>query len=65
MFTQITNNKGKVETLKCVVKSSNLNEELGMIDYIFSDKTGTLTSNVMQFKKLCVGGNSFGENNHE
>jgi len=27
----------------CVFKSTSINEELGMIDYIFSDKTGTLT----------------------
>ncbi len=42
------------------VQSSNLNEELGQISYVFSDKTGTLTCNEMIFKKLIVDGNPFG-----
>ena len=37
-------------------RTSNLNEELGQISYIFTDKTGTLTENIMEFKKCSVGG---------
>lgn len=37
------------------VQTSNLNEEIGQVDYVFSDKTGTLTCNIMQFKKFSVG----------
>jgi phospholipid-transporting ATPase len=40
--------------IKPRAQSSNLNEELGQIDFIFSDKTGTLTRNEMVFKKFAT-----------
>ncbi|KAJ3043255.1 hypothetical protein HDV00_005575 [Rhizophlyctis rosea] len=45
----------------CIPRSWNLADDLGQIEYVFSDKTGTLTRNVMEFKKFSVGGVVYGQ----
>ncbi|EAU32628.1 hypothetical protein ATEG_07244 [Aspergillus terreus NIH2624] len=47
--------------IACIPKSWNISDDVGQIEYIFSDKTGTLTQNVMDFKKCTVNGVSYGE----
>lgn len=41
-------------------RSLNINEDLGQIRYVFSDKTGTLTENKMEFHKASVHGKNYG-----
>ena len=42
-------------------KSMPLVEEIGQVSYIFSDKTGTLTRNVMEFKYMLIGQEFYGD----
>lgn len=51
--------KGIQQFASC--RNSDLTEELGQVQVIFSDKTGTLTQNKMEFKKCTVAGQRFGD----
>lgn len=42
------------------VKTSSIIEDLGQVNYIFSDKTGTVTKNIMTLKALSIEGNIYG-----
>ncbi|KAL7991015.1 hypothetical protein Chor_014445, partial [Crotalus horridus] len=56
LYHEETNEKAQVNT-------SDLNEELGQVEYVFTDKTGTLTENVMQFRECSINGLKYQEIN--
>merc|ERR1712096_509665 len=47
--------------VSAIVRTSNLNDDLGQVDYVFSDKTGTLTENEMIFRVCSAGNEIFGK----
>jgi magnesium-transporting ATPase (P-type) len=46
--------------LEC--RTVSINEELGQVEYILTDKTGTLTCNKMEFRNIVIGHELYGEN---
>ena len=53
----------KETNFRAIARTSNLNEELGQIDYVFSDKTGTLTCNKMELKSISIYGTDYSIDN--
>lgn len=46
-----------------ICRALNINEDLGQIKYVFSDKTGTLTENKMVFRRCSIAGKDFTHKN--
>lgn len=55
----------EVTDTPALVRNADLNDDLGQVTHIFSDKTGTLTANEMDFRKMSIHGISYGRGTTE
>ncbi|CAK0743492.1 hypothetical protein CVIRNUC_001474 [Coccomyxa viridis] len=63
-FVYIKNDKDMVDPetgTASLARNTNLNEDLGKVEYVFSDKTGTLTANEMQLREVAIAGVAYGD----
>uniref|UniRef100_A0A914I0U0 Phospholipid-transporting ATPase n=1 Tax=Globodera rostochiensis TaxID=31243 RepID=A0A914I0U0_GLORO len=51
--------------VSATARTSNLNEELGQVQFLMTDKTGTLTRNIMTFKRCQIGPIGYGDDDRE
>jgi P-type E1-E2 ATPase len=50
-------NENSYHQTKCF--TYNIHEDLGLIKYVFTDKTGTLTTNKLKFKSIFIGNTQY------
>lgn len=56
IFIQWDENLKDSEGKGCICRALNITEDLGQVEHIFTDKTGTLTENLMIFKRYSITG---------
>ncbi|OAA41818.1 ATPase, P-type, phospholipid-translocating, flippase [Metarhizium rileyi] len=59
ILLQDVNMYDPVTNTPMVANTTTILENLGQVSYVFSDKTGTLTENIMRFRKMSVAGVAF------